>query len=594
MSETVDSRNPQTFYHQTLSLLTPYFRRYRLRIAAGFVALLAVDSFQLWTPRFIKKAVDALEKGTATESLLLYCAGCILLLALGIALCRFLWRYLIIGFSRLLERDLRDRLMSHLLTLDKGFYQHHTTGELMALTSNDLAAVQLATGMGLVACVDALVMTVAALAFMAYINPLLTLIAVTPMPVLAFSTRFLSARLHKRFKKVQEQFSKLTETARSTLSSMHLVKAYTQEDRQVEKFDRIGEEYIRNNLKVAVVQGLLFPFSGLIANSCLLLVLFFGGRLTIEQTITVGDFVAFVSYLFMLTWPMMAIGWVTNLFQRGATSLGRIQAILEAEPLLQDTISSSRELAGHGTVVSLQNLFFTYPGQTEPALHDVSITIKPGLTGVVGKTGSGKTTLCSILTRLYPVADAVYLLGGTDVNSLSLADVRSSIAYVPQESSLFSETIAFNIALGREDATMAEIEAVARAAFIHDEIMDLEQGYQTRIGEKGVRLSGGQRQRVALARALLLDRPLIIIDDGLSAVDMETEYAIIRSIAPYIKDRSCLFVSHRVAPLIQAREILVMDQGRIVARGDHETLLSNSPFYATIYKHQTLVQQREG
>lgn len=592
MPRTVDDHHPHNSYRQSVSLLIPSFKRYRLRIAAGFTALLGVDAFQLWTPRFIKKAVDALENGTATESLLLYYAGCILLLALVIAVCRFLWRYLIIGFSRLLERDLRDRLMSHLLTLDKAFYRNHTTGEVMALTSNDLAAVQLATGMGLIACVDALVMTVAALAFMAYINPLLTLIAVAPMPVLAFSTRFLSARLHKRFKKVQEQFSKLTETARSSLSSMRLVKAYTQEDRQVEQFGRMGEVYIHNNLKVAVVQGLLFPFSGLIANSCLLLVLFFGGKMTIQQTITAGDFVAFVSYLFMLTWPMMAIGWVTNLFQRGATSLGRIQAILEKKPVLQDRLPSTRELVGHGTI-SLQNLFFTYPGQTEPSLYDVSTTIKPGLTGVVGKTGSGKTTLCSILTRLYPVDDNTYLLDGRDVNALSLAEVRATIAYVPQESNLFSETIAFNIALGRADATMAEIEAVARAAVIHDEIMDLEQGYQTRVGEKGVRLSGGQRQRVALARALLLNRPIIIIDDGLSAVDMETEYAIIGSIAPYIKDRNCLFISHRVAPLIQAREILVMDKGRIAARGDHETLLSNSPFYATIYKHQTVVQQRE-
>ncbi len=592
MPDTDPKESGQRYSLQTVSLLFPYFKKYGVRLTAGFAALLGVDFFQLWVPRFIKLAVDELEKGVATQAGLLRIAGFILLLALGIAVCRFVWRYFVIGFSRMLERDLRDRLLSHLLTLDRVFFQRHTTGELMALTTNDLSAVQLACGMGLIASVDAVVMTVAALGFMIYIDPLLTLIAVAPMPVLAVITRFLSARLHKRFRKVQEQFEKLTEFARSTLTTIRLVKAYTQESPQTMRFGRMGEEYIQQNLKLATVQGILFPISGLVANSSLLLVLFFGGSLTIKGIITAGDFVAFISYLFMLTWPMMAIGWVTNLFQRGATSLGRIQRILDEKPILFDNADGGTLQPVTGNI-SLKHLSFSYPGQSEPVLDDISLDIRPGLLGVIGKTGCGKSTLCNIIARLYPVDDGKLYWDGRDVNSLTLSNVRGSIAYVPQEVTLFSETLHFNITLGKADASKEQVEKVARAAAIHEDIEALPEGYETRIGEKGVKLSGGQRQRIALARALLLDRPVIIIDDGLSAVDMETEHEIISSMAGYLKGRTCINVSHRVAPLVDADEILVMDKGRITAKGKHSFLLKSSSYYATIYKYQTEAQGRK-
>jgi len=593
LPDNAPDKDGQIFSRQSVLLLLPFFKKYASRLAGGILALLLVDFLQLWTPRIIKRAVDELGRGEATGAGLLRYAGLILLLAAGIAVCRFTWRTLVLGFSRLLERDLRDRLLSHLLTLDRMFFQRHTTGEIMALITNDLAAVQLAGGMGLIAFVDAVVMTLAALAFMAYIHPLLTVIAVLPMPVLVVSTRLLSARMHSRFKKVQEQFEILTEFARSALSNIRLIKAYTQEAPQTVQFGRMGEEYIRNNLKVAVVQGILSPFSGLVANSCLLLVLFYGGRLTIQGVITVGDFVAFFSYLFMLTWPMMALGWVANLFQRGATSLGRIDRILREKPLLEDRAAGPALPACAGNI-TLNHLSFAFPGQTEPAIDDVSLTIRPGILGVVGKSGSGKSILCNILARLYPVADGAYFLDNRDVNTLPLAAVRGSIAYVPQETTLFSDTIGFNIALGRENASMAEIEEVARAASVHQEIMALPDGYQTRVGERGVKLSGGQRQRIALARALLLDRPIIIIDDGLSAVDMETEQTIIRSMASYLQGRTCIVVSHRVAPLADAGEILVMEHGRIAARGNHSHLFAHNPFYAKIYTHQTTGRERQG
>ena len=293
------------------------------------MALVLVDLLQLFIPRIVKYAVDSLQKGVATPRGLSEYGLYIVLIAIAIAGFRFIWRQLILGFSRIVEIDLRNRMFSHLLTLDKAFFQKTTTGEVMALATNDLSSVQLATGMGVVAFVDAVFMGLAAFGFMLYIHPLLTVIALAPMPILAFLTRTLSSRLHGRFKKVQEQFSVLTEFVRSTLSSIRLVKAYNQEEHQTLRFAQMGETYVRNNLKLAFVYGILFPISGFIGNSSMLLVLVFGGRLTISGTITAGDLVAFISYLFIMTWPMMAMGWVADLFQRGVTSLSRIEAVMK-------------------------------------------------------------------------------------------------------------------------------------------------------------------------------------------------------------------------------------------------------------------------
>lgn len=571
---------------QAVRLVVPFFRRYRLRLLIGFTALLGVNGLQLVIPRIIKHAVDGLQNESVTAAILLQYGIMIVGLALCIAIFRFGWRYMILGFSRHLEKDLRNWLFSHILTLDRVFFQRSTTGEIMALATNDLAAVQLAGGMGLVAFADALILSLAALSFMAYIHPGLTLIAILPMPVLALLTRFLSGRLHRYFKKVQEQFSGLTEFVRASINSIRMIKAYTLERSQTQRFDGMGREYVQDNLRLARVQGTLFPVSGLIANTSMLLVLLFGGRLTIQGSITIGDFVAFTSYLFMLTWPMMALGWVTNLFQRGVTSLQRIQYILDERPVVV-TSSGSIPVPEEIHRIALNNLTFAYPNQKKPVLQNVSLEINRGILGIVGRTGSGKTTLAHLLARLYPVAHETIFWNGIDVNRLDLAGVRRSIALVPQDVTVFSDTVRTNITMGKAGAAPAEIEAVARAAAIHAEIKELPQGYDTRIGEKGVKLSGGQRQRIALARALLSDRPVLIIDDGLSAVDMETEHEIIGAMQEFMRDRICIIVSHRLAPLSQADKLIVMDSGRIVSQGGHEDLLQKSRFYASIYEYQT-------
>jgi len=553
--------------------------------------LLGVDLLQLLIPRVIKRAVDDLQTGLASSSSLLKQGGLILLFALGIATCRFGWRYLVLGFSRLLERDLRNRLLARLVRLDRPFFNRRPAGEIMALSGNDLGNVQMACGIGLVSFFDAIMMTGAAIGFMTYIHPGLTVLALAPMPVLALLTGLLSALLHHRFNLVQEQFSHITEFARSTMGAIRLIKAYTQESDQTARFDRLGREYVHNNIRLAMVQGALYPFSTLIANISLLLVVYFGGRLTIAGTITIGDFVAFMTYLALMTWPMMAMGWVTNLFQRGVTSLHRIRVVLEEEPVLRDPVTPLPTPAG--TRLAMHELSFRYAGQQEAALTGINLEITPGLLGIVGRTGSGKTTLCQLLARLYPVPDRTIFLEDIDVNRLTLAEVREKIAYVPQEAMLFSDTIRANIAFGRPEAGQAEIEEAARAAGIHEEIVEFQEGYESRVGEKGLLLSGGQRQRIALARALLLARPIVVIDAGLSAVDTDTEHRIIANFHRWLPGRTCIMVSHRVAPLLEAERIIVMERGRIVAQGGHRELLELSPFYRTIYQHQMTDGQEE-
>ncbi|MCX5870101.1 MAG: ABC transporter ATP-binding protein [Deltaproteobacteria bacterium] len=576
-----------------LGLIRPLIRQYSPRLIGGLLALLTVDLLQLGIPRLVKRAVDLLAQGAASQMALAQSALAILLLAIGIAGCRFVWRYLILGFSRLVERDLRDDFFRHLLTLDRPFFQKKPVGAIMALATNDLAAVQLAGGMGLVACADAAIMGIAAMACMAYISPRLTLIAVIPMPLLALLTRVLSARLHRRFLKVQEQFSHLTEFARSTITSIRLLKAYTQEASQAEGFNRLGRQYQQDNIRLARVHGTLFPISGLVGNTSLLLAIFFGGRLVIGGAITVGDFVAFISYLYLLTWPMMAVGWVANLFQRGLTSLGRLGEVMAASPTLADPAQPVSFPAGQ-TEISLRNLHFHYEGQERAALSEVSCVIRAGeIVGLVGRSGSGKSTLCHLLARQYPVADGTIFLNGVDINRLSLAAVRGRVAYVPQDVLLFSDTVAANIAFGNPEASQEQIETAAKICRIHEEILGFSKGYQTRIGERGVKLSGGQRQRIALARALLLDRPLLIIDDSLSAVDLETEQEIISGLATYLPGRTCLIVSHRIAPLRDAARIMVLEEGRLLAQGNHAELLTTSPFYRTMYHQQQMRRHRE-
>lgn len=568
-------------------LVRPIFARYRNRLFLGFAALVGVDFLQLIIPRLLKAAVDRLAAGTATERTLLLIGLFILLTAVAAAFLRFCWRYLIIGFSRLLERDIRNRIYSHVLTMDRPFLEKHTTGDIMAHVSNDLQAVQMACGIGLVSAFDALVMSTAAICFMLYIDVPLTLLALLPMPLLAVSTRVLTGRLHHRFNLVQEQFSLLTEFVRSALVSMRLIKAYTMEGLQERHFEKMGRKFVRLNIQVASVQGLLFPLATLVGHLGMLMVLYFGGRFAIEGKISLGDFVAFVTYLAMLVWPMMAIGWVASLAQRGITSLARIHALLSTEPLLRDNDAVSAEAAGGSPSFRLHNLTFAYPNGAHPALRGVSLDLQPGIYGLTGRTGCGKSTLCKLLVRMYQVSDGALFFSGRDVNDLPLRTVRDRIAYVGQEAVLFSATIRENIAFARPGAPLAEIEAAAEAAAIHAEILDFPKGYETVVGERGVTLSGGQRQRLALARALLSNRPVLIVDDALAALDVETEDEVLRAITAAGPGKLVLLVSQRIKLLSETDEVIILEKGAVAERGPHRDLLLRNRLYQTMYEKQS-------
>jgi ATP-binding cassette subfamily B protein len=571
---------------QLRELLLPTYRSHRLRLAAGFSALILVDLFQLTIPRIIKHAVDGLETMTITTSGLLQLGGLVLLIASLVVVLRFAWRYLIIGFSRFLERAIRNRIFSHILKMDMPFFEKHSTGDLMAHSSNDLAAVQMACGMGMVAAIDALVMSLAAIGFMVAIHPGLTLLALLPMPLLAVSTRILSGKLHKRFSTVQEQFSALTEFSRSTLISVGLIKAYTMENFQTERFDGLGKKYLRSNLRVAAIQGLISPLATLVGSIGMLMVLFFGGRLVITNTITLGDFVAFITYLYMLIWPMMAIGWVANLVQRGLTSLGRIYDLVNSRSVLPDPVLPSEPEMFTKPGFELNNLTFSYSSQSSPVLNKLTLSLGPGIHGITGRTGSGKSTLCKLLTRLYPLEDGTLFFGGADVNQLPLQFIRSHIGYVGQEPVLFSDTIAANIALGRADASREEIIQAAVNAAIHEDILELKDGYDTMTGERGVKLSGGQRQRLALARALLCDRPVLIIDDGLSAVDVATEHEVFAGLRRHFEGKTVLVVSNRIKLLSMTDRIIILADGSIENEGSHEQLLEDNLLYQSMFLKQ--------
>lgn len=568
-----------------LSLITPQFKEHRLRLTIGFIALVSVDFLQLMIPRILKHGVDALSAGNATPELLFKLGAGIVAIALFVVGFRFVWRTLIIGFSRYLERALRNRIFNHILVMDQPFFEKRSIGDIMAHASNDLAAVQLACGMGMVAAVDALVLAIAAIGFMIHIHPMLTLMALLPMPILAISTRLLSSKLHHRFNTVQESFSLIMEFARSALISVKLSKAYTLERIQTREFNRLGKIYARANIQVAMVQGVLFPAATLIGNLGLLAILLFGGKLVISKTITMGDFVAFITYLQMLIWPMMAVGWVANLLQRGLTAMRRVHSLISSEPLLLDRPSSPHAAVLQPTI-SVNQLSFTYPSSSQPDLENISFSVTSGIIGIAGRTGSGKSTLCKLLVRLYPVPDNTVFFGERDVNDLSLVSVRSQIGYVSQEPVLFSDTMSANIAFGREDASIEEIEQAARDADIHKDIIEFPSGYNTFIGERGVTLSGGQRQRVALARALICNRPVLVLDDGLSAVDTETESKILEVLRSRLKGRTVFIVSNRIKLLSMTDRILLLNQGRLVNDGDHNTLLEENEFYQTMYKKQ--------
>jgi len=586
--------------------LLPYFSENRWALGVGLLSLLLVDFLQLIIPLVIKRAIDLLVVQTdSTESLLVRQAGVILAMAVAIALFRYVWRRLIFGHSRIVEQRLRDRLYAHLQSLSSSFFQRSPTGDLMARAINDINAVRMASGMGLVALIDGSVLGLAAIGFMISIDLRLTLISLIPAPFVVLLIRSLTRRMSRGFETVQKTFSDLTERVREAFAGIRVVKAHHRESWAYERVKGEGERYVAENMTLARTLAVFFPVMTLFTNIGLAVVILLGGRYAILGEISAGDFVAFISYLNLLTWPMMAMGWVTNLLQRGSASMRRINAILEAvpdirDPDLGDSISRPLPLMEDAAArpnrgaIEIRGLSFTYPQQDRYALRDIRVRIAPSENiAVVGRVGSGKTTLLHTIPRLLNVPVQTVFVDGRDICKVPLALLRKGIGFVPQEVFIFSDTIRNNVVFGREGISDAQVAEALHAAGMLEEVQALEKGLDTLLGERGITLSGGQRQRLTIARAMVRACPILILDDALSMVDTRTEERILNCILDRRPDKTNLIVSHRVSTIRRADRILVLDKGEVVEEGTHDHLIGLGGTYAALYEEQLRQEELE-
>lgn len=560
----------------------------RWRLLVGIIALFIVDGLQLVSPLIVRNAVNDLMagKGAALTRYALWLAA----IAVFVFLFRFAWRYFIFGTSRLIERDLRNRLYAHLLRLPQGYYIQHPTGELMAHATNDLEAIRFACGQGVLMTSDALFIVSFSLAAMVGISPWLTLYAFIPLPFLALVVLKFGRIVHRRFQRVQEAFSQLTERVREGLSGVRVIRAFAREERMERVFHETNLANVRANMALVRIQGIFDPTVGFLAGLGTGLILWFGGRGVLAGELALGDLVAFTSYLGMMIWPMMALGNVVNVLQRGAASMARIQRILSTEPKIQSP-PKPKPLPASRTI-EFRNLTFFYPGVHKPALQGINLRIEEGMTlGVVGLTGSGKSTLVRLIPRIYDPPPGTLFLGGVDVRELSLSELRGLIGMVPQDVFLFSTTIRENIAYGRPEASEEEIWRAAELAGIAEEIRSFPDGLDTVVGERGLTLSGGQRQRIGIARALLLDPPILILDDALSSVDAQVEEEILGNLRGVLRKKTAIVVAHRISAVREADWIVVLSEGSIVEEGDHNQLLRLGGFYARLCELQAVLSR---
>ena len=573
--------------------LKQYFVQNRWPIALGLMCLLIVDFLQLLIPLVIKKVIDILTMKTATAQILIQQGMIILGLALMIAIFRYVWRYFLLGHSRKVEEALRNRIYGHLQTLSLSFYHKTKTGDLMARAINDINAIRMATGMGLVALTDGIVLGIAAIGFMLSINVRLTLIALIPAPIIIVLTRILTRRMSTGFENAQKTFADLTERAREVFAGIRVIKAYNRESWAHQNIEEEGQRYISVNMGLAKTLAFFFPMMVIFTNIGLAIVIWLGGRLTILGNITTGDFVAFISYLNLLTWPMMAMGWVTNLVQRGSASMRRINGILEELPEIKDSAQSIHIPQIRGKI-EIKGLSFTHPGQSFYALKDIHLKIEAGDTiAVVGRVGAGKTTLLQTITRLLDAPAGTIFVDGWNVRQIPLQTLRKNIGFVTQEVFIFSDTIRNNVLFGRTGVSQDHLETVLRAADIFEDIKNLEKGLDTFLGERGSTLSGGQRQRLTIARALILDPPILILDDALSMVDTRTEERILNQVLSLRQNKTNLIVSHRISTISRAERIAVLERGELVELGTHKELLERGNIYATLYEKQVIAEELE-
>lgn len=571
-----------------------FLKKYRANYLFGILFLIIIDVLQTRIPIITGYVIDGLELKNIEMNKIGHQILLLFMIAISVFIGRIIWRYFIFGTSRSIERDIRNDLFEHLEKMSTKYYQAHSAGEIMAHMTNDLEAVRMALGQGILFICDVVALgTITIFNMVNEIDLVLTIVAVIPLLMIAVTTSILGKELHKRFASKQEAFADLSNFVQENLSGIKVIKSFVQENKEIEAFEKVNKNNYNKNMKLMRMYTVMHPYMQFISGLSLAIAIGYGGYITVYGRISVGDFAAFIQYLGMLVWPMIAVGMTINIFTMGSASLERIEKILNEPAEIKNSVNV-RQINHLNGSIEVRNLSYMYPETNNYVLKDVLFKIEKGQTlGIIGRTGSGKTTLVNLFLRVFdPDKNSIYI-GGEDIMDIPLDVLRKNIGYVPQDNFLFSNTISNNIDFGVRTSTEDEIINAAKAACVHDNIIDFKEGYKTVIGERGVSLSGGQKQRISIARALIKDPEILILDDSVSAVDTDTEEKILSHIKNTRSGKTNVIIAHRISTIQNADLIIVIDDGKIIEKGKHAELIQNNGLYNSIYEKQLLEKMLE-